>query len=333
MLLHSAFHLPRTLRRALLSALAVGAVLAAYFQLPTLAYYWGQSLLHETQLRPTSLWLPDYRVVIQGRPLQGVDKNLSGLTFSDSTDTLFATTNNPAQIVELTAEGDVLRTIRVHGARDTEGITHIEGGRFMLSGERHNALYTVDIGPDSREVQAREMVRLPLETLHHNLGVETVSWDAGAQRLLVGQEKWPLRLWSLHGVQPDMLPPLPHALLSSPSASQIAPAWPGQPWGALFINDLASVTAHAPTGNLLLLSEESALVVEYDRQGAPVSLLPLWRGLHGLARKIPQPEGLALAPDGRLFIVSEPNLFYRFEKQPALPGHCCVPAASMRATS
>lgn len=84
--------------------------------------------------------------------------------------------------------------------------------------------------------------------------------------------------------------------------------------GALFINDLASVTTHAPTGNLLLLSEESAMVVEYDPRGMPVSLLPLWRGLHGLARKIPQPEGLALAPDGSLFIVSEPNLFYRFEK-------------------
>lgn len=313
MLLHTVSRPPRALRRVLLSALAVGAVLATYFQHPALAYYWGQSLWHEARLRPTSLWLPDYRAVIQGHPLQGVDKNLSGLTFSDSTGTLFATTNSPAQIVELTAEGHVLRTIRVHGARDTEGITHITGERFMLSGERHNALYTVDIAPDSREVQAREMARLPLETLHSNLGIETVSWDEGTQRLLVGQEKWPLRLWSLHGVQDAMghMPPMPQTW---PSASQIAPFWPSQPWGALFINDLASATTHAPTGNLLLLSEESALVVEYDRQGAPVSLLPLWRGLHGLARKIPQPEGLALAPDGRLFIVSEPNLFYRFEK-------------------
>ncbi|AEB82630.1 SdiA-regulated domain protein [Alicycliphilus denitrificans K601] len=283
-------------RCALLAALVVGAALGVYFQLPAMTYYWGQSLRQEAQLRPVSLWLPAYQATIQGRPLRGVEKNLSGLTFNNGTGTLFASTNSPAQIVELSVEGEVLRIIRVSGAQDTEGIAHVEGGRFMLSGGRHNALYAVDIGPDSREVQARELVRLPLDTLHSNLGVETVSWDESAQRLLVGQEKWPLRLLSLRG------------------NPRVEPIWLRQDWGALFINDLASVTTHAPTGNLLLLSEESAMVVEYDPRGMPVSLLPLWRGLHGLARKIPQPEGLALAPDGSLFIVSEPNLFYRFEK-------------------
>jgi uncharacterized protein YjiK len=287
-------------RRALLAALVVGAALGVYFQLPAMAYYWGQSLRQEARLRPVSLWLPDYQATIQGRPLRGVERNLSGLTFNDGTGTLFASTNSPAQIVELSVEGEVLRIIRVSGAQDTEGIAHVEGGRFLLSGERHNALYAVDIGPDSREVQARELVRLPLDTLHSNLGVETVSWDESAQRLLVGQEKWPLRLLSLRGV-----------MEGNP---RVEPVWRRQDWGALFINDLASVTTHVPTGNLLLLSEESAMVVEYDPRGMPVSLLPLWRGLHGLARKIPQPEGLALAPDGSLFIVSEPNLFYRFEK-------------------
>jgi len=61
------------------------------------------------------------------------------------------------------------------------------------------------------------------------------------------------------------------------------------------------------------------MVVEYTPQGDPVSLLPLWSGLHGLEHKIPQPEGITLAPDDRMFIVSEPNLFYRFEK-PATRG-------------
>ncbi|QKD42322.1 hypothetical protein HF896_01260 [Alicycliphilus denitrificans] len=121
-------------RCALLAALVVGAALGVYFQLPAMTYYWGQSLRQEAQLRPVSLWLPAYQATIQGRPLRGVEKNLSGLTFNNGTGTLFASTNSPAQIVELSVEGEVLRIIRVSGAQDTEGIAHVEGGRFMLSG-------------------------------------------------------------------------------------------------------------------------------------------------------------------------------------------------------
>ena len=70
------------------------------------------------------------------------------------------------------------------------------------------------------------------------------------------------------------------------------------------------------TGHLLLLSDESALVVEYAADGQPISMMPLWRGLHGLRRKVPQPEGLAVGPDGAIYVLSEPNLFYRFERPP-----------------
>ena len=82
------------------------------------------------------------------------------------------------------------------------------------------------------------------------------------------------------------------------------------------MSDLSSLTLHEPTSHLLLLSDESALVVEYAADGRPISLMPLWRGFHGLQRKVPQPEGLAVGPDGAIYVVSEPNLFYRFERPP-----------------
>ena len=74
---------------------------------------------------------------------------------------------------------------------------------------------------------------------------------------------------------------------------------------------------HEASGNFLLLSEEAAVLTEYSRSGEILSLLPLWRGRHGLARKVPQPEGVTLGPDGALYLVSEPNLFYRFDKPSA----------------
>ena len=298
-------------KRALrwLVALIVLGVLgvAVYFQLPAVAYYWVQTQVRGSGDATPSIGLQGYRAAVQHRPVQGLERNLSGLTFSTHTGTLFGTTNRPPRVVELSADGDLLRTITVHGAKDIEAITHIEGERFMLADERNSTIYTADIPADVVQVQAREPLVLQLDALHNNLGVEALSWDDERHLLLVGQEKWPLRLLSLQGV--DGAAPTGN----TPASRIRVREWVSHGLGSLFINDLASVTTHASTGNLLLLSEESAMVVEYTRQGNPVGMMLLWPGMHGLEKKIPQPEGITLAPDGRLFIVSEPNLFYRFE--------------------
>ena len=89
--------------------------------------------------------------------------------------------------------------------------------------------------------------------------------------------------------------------------------WKSSSAASLFMSDLSSLTLHEPTGHLLLLSDESALVVEYAPDGQPIGMLPLWRGFNGLQRKVPQPEGLAVGPDNAIYVLSEPNLFYRFE--------------------
>jgi uncharacterized protein YjiK len=57
--------------------------------------------------------------------------------------------------------------------------------------------------------------------------------------------------------------------------------------------------------------------VEYRYDGTPVSILPMWAGLHGLSAFVPQAEGVALGNDGALYVISEPNLFYRFERTDA----------------
>ena len=54
------------------------------------------------------------------------------------------------------------------------------------------------------------------------------------------------------------------------------------------------------------------MALEYDQTGKPVSMLGLRRGFHGLNQTIPQAEGMALDSHKRLYVVSEPNLFYRF---------------------
>ena len=83
----------------------------------------------------------------------------------------------------------------------------------------------------------------------------------------------------------------------------------------LFVRDLSSLQYDQHSGHLLALSDESRLVLEINSDGRPISTLSLLRGMHGLKRSVPQAEGLAMDEQGTLYLVSEPNLFYVFEKQ------------------
>lgn len=78
--------------------------------------------------------------------------------------------------------------------------------------------------------------------------------------------------------------------------------------------DLSSVSLHEPTGNLLLLSHMSSMLVEYAPDGAAIGMLSLRRGAGGLAETVAQAEGVAVGSGGDLYIVSEPNLFYHFRR-------------------
>jgi uncharacterized protein YjiK len=66
-----------------------------------------------------------------------------------------------------------------------------------------------------------------------------------------------------------------------------------------------------------LLSEQSSNLTELDQQGNFVSILSL-RALAGdLKHTLPQAEGMTMDNKGELYIVSEPNLFYRFTQTKA----------------
>ncbi|EAB9726286.1 hypothetical protein GHY51_19380, partial [Salmonella enterica subsp. enterica serovar Enteritidis] len=69
-------------------------------------------------------------------------------------------------------------------------------------------------------------------------------------------------------------------------------------------------------GLLYVLSHESDVVVVSDLDGGR-KVMSLRRGHYGLRRDIPQAEGIASDDRDTLWIVSEPNLFYRFTRMAA----------------
>lgn len=257
------------------------------------------------QAGEAALDLSDYAVTIEGRRVEGLARNISGLTWNAETGTLFATVNRPATVAELSPDGRLLRRLPLPAGWDAEGITHVEGDLFIIADEAGNLLHWVTIPAAGGVILGQtQRLRLGWRALP-NLGFEGISWDEARAELLLVNEKWPRKVLQISGLGPG------------PAVAPVTMRewWPVG-WPSLPAGDLASLTTHEASGNLLLLSEQSRLILEYGRDGRLLGALPLQAGVAGLTRDVPQPEGLAIGSDGSLFIVSEPDLFYRFAASP-----------------
>jgi uncharacterized protein YjiK len=287
----------------LLALLLLGAPTLAvswYYRLVPLAWHWSGIAFPADTRKPQGLRLADYRVTLEARPVAGIARNISGLTYNPRTRTLFAAINKPAQVAEISAEGQLLRLIPVAGIDDLEGISHVRDNLFLLIDERKQRIYrNVPINPGTQGIDPAPWLELGF-LLNGNLGFEGITWNEQSQWLFVAKEK-PPRIFEIKQSARDGDTPGLHIRDGQAPVS--------------FMRDLSALSIHEQNGHLLALSDESRLLAEYSKAGELIGLMPLWRGWHGLERSIPQAEGVAVAPGGTIYIVSEPNLFYRFERE------------------
>ncbi len=297
--------------RKITVALVVACLLVAagYARINHLDVLWWQDWKLNRQVMPEqSLALGRYRVDIEAREIEGVNDDLSALTYNPETGTLFAVLNGAPLLLEMTVEGEVLRRIPVRGVRDMEGLTHVAGNQFVIAKERDQRLLLVTLPEGTAELDVSSAPSLVVALDDPgNKGFEGLSWDQANRRLLVVRERDPLRVLAVKGFV-DAVAGEPVNLDITEIKSESSPI--------LFMSDLSSVSMHAGSGHMLLLSDESHMVVEYDAEQKPLSLLGLWRGMSGLRNTVPQAEGLAVDDRNRIYVVSEPNLFYRFVPEP-----------------
>ncbi|WP_152227113.1 SdiA-regulated domain-containing protein [Pseudomonas sp. SCB32] len=263
---------------------------------------------HADAWRGKSLWLPDYRVVLEAQPIEGLSENVSALTFDPDRKTLFSVTNKPAQIIELSLEGKVLRRISLADFGDTEAIEYIGKDAYVLSDEYRQRLFQVSLREDTTHLEASQAQQLSLSLGDlGNRGFEGLAYDAVGKRLFVAKESDPVRIYEVRG--------FPRMQAGEPFAVHVVDDLKHN--RNLFLRDLSSLQYDAHSGHLLALSDESRLVLELSADGEPISSLSLRSGMQGLSRSVPQAEGVALDDQGTLYLVSEPNLFYVFKKREA----------------
>ncbi|MGI9273598.1 MAG: SdiA-regulated domain-containing protein [Endozoicomonas sp.] len=255
--------------------------------------------------RIQSIWLPDYKLVAPPVIIGEDGDNLSGLTWNQLTSTLFMVRNSPAEVLELTASGHLLRTIKVDAAQDIEAITWTGGDQFVIADERRQHLALVNINETTDRLDLSQMPGFTFNIdAGENKGFEGLAWNPRTQSLLVAKERDPMALYEIAGLAGKR--DERQVLFSSPEHFHRSAKVSNTDYSGLHFDD--------KTGHLLVLGDESRRLTEMDDQGKIVSYMELSDGWHGLEDSIPQPEGVTMDDDGNLYVISEPNLFYRFEK-------------------
>jgi uncharacterized protein YjiK len=286
----------------LLFLLVIGLLVMSYRHWDDRLAFWVQQQQVGFAEQQQSIWLPGYRAVLQGKPLQGLEGDeVSGLTYSPESDTLFTVTGKHPQLIELTLDGQVMRRIDLHGFANPEGVEMLSNGRLAIIDERKRTLTTFKLGALTRSLEFTDLASFDLGFADAgNKGFEGIAWDSRNERVLLGKERGPLGLFSL---------PFPGEDGATGALQPVAS-------GHLFLRDISSLTYDARTGHALVLSDESRLLLEVDEQGEPVSFISLSGGMNGLTRGIAQAEGVTMDAAGNIYIVSEPNLFYVLRKGP-----------------
>ena len=294
-----------TLCITLVALLAAGFA-AQHFRLFERTWFQISQMWHPAN--PDAINLGDYRAVMQGKVIEGLEDDVSALTFDPLRKSLFTVTNKKAELIELSLDGRVLRRIALVGFGDAEAVEFIGENTYVITDERQQRLIKVKVDENTRVLDARDAEQLTLGINQSgNKGFEGLAYDSVGKRLFVAKERDPMLIYEVRGF-PQANPQQPYAthVVSNPRRD-----------ARLFVRDLSSLQFDERTGHLLALSDESKLLLELGLDGQPISTLSLKKGKHGLTRSVPQAEGVAMDDEGTIYVVSEPNLFYVFKK-PAL---------------
>ena len=119
-----------------LVALLAASFAAQHFRLFERAWFQASQLWQPVD--PNAINLGEYRAVVQGQVIDGLDDDVSALTFDPVRKSLFTVTNKKAELVELSLDGRILRRIPLVGFGDAEAVEFIGENTYVITDERCN---------------------------------------------------------------------------------------------------------------------------------------------------------------------------------------------------
>ena len=229
-----------------------------------------------------------------------IEKNLSGITYNENTDTLFVITNSPRDIYELDKNGNVLRKISLKGFKDTEDITYIKDNKFAILDEELNGLFIVDINDDTKFISIEDSIKKFIFDIKkfENFGLEGISYDKTEDKFYMVNERNPKKIVSVKGIirNNQLEVNIKDELLEN----------------NFYLADLSAIHFDDIDRRLYLLSDESALLGRIDDKKDFKKYLDLMD--NEISSKMKNSEGITRDKEGNIYIVSEPNLFFSIKK-------------------
>jgi uncharacterized protein YjiK len=231
----------------------------------------------------------------------------SAVTFNADNGHLYVIEDEARRVYEISKTGSVLSSMTLVGfdgdaenKGDTEGLTYVGGGQFVMAEERIQSLYRFTYVPGGTLIRDPSQ-EVALGPHVGNVGIEGVSYDPSTGQFVTVKEKSPeqVNLWdinfSTHGaVGGPLFDPSGLGLLDIADVQALS--------------TVTSLTGTADGQNLLLLSQESRRLLEVSRSGAVLSM-------YDLASLSGSIEGVTIDTEGNIYLVSEevtggdPHLF------------------------
>ena len=192
---------PLVLCVMLVALLAVGFI-AQHFRL--FERTWFQISLLWQPADPSAINLGDYRAVLQGKTIDGLEDDVSALTYDPLRKSLFTVTNKKSELVELSLDGRILRRIALVGFGDAEAVEFIGPNTYVITDERQQRLIKVTIDDNTHELDAAQAEQLTLGINQSgNKGFEGLAYDSAGKRLFVAKERDPMLIYEVRGFPHD----------------------------------------------------------------------------------------------------------------------------------
>lgn len=238
----------------------------------------------------------------------------SAVTYNWDTETLFITGDGGRAVTQVSKTGQLIDTMTLalgsspQGTDfyDPEGLTYIGGGQFVMSEERDRQLvkFTYVAGTTLSRSGAQTV---KIGTFVDNTGTEGLSWDPQTSGFICLKELSPIGIFQT-GV--DFIAGT--ATNGSPttvnSTNLFDPALLGMTDTAdvFALSNLPSMSGQPQAGNLLVLGQEDARIVNVDRSGVISSTLNITSDAgNPLTPAGQQHEGITMDRAGIIYVVNE----------------------------
>jgi len=238
----------------------------------------------------------------------------SGVAYNWDTDTLFVACDGGKSITQVSKTGVLIDTMTLalgsspQGTDfyDIEGITYIGGGQFVMSEERDRQLvkFTYVAGTTLSRSAAKTV---KIGTFVDNTGTEGLCYDPQTGGFICLKEVSPIGIFQT-GVDFDAGTATNGAASTVNSTDLFNPSLLGMTDVAdvFVLANLPSMVGQPQLGNLLVLGQENARVVNVDRSGTILSTLQIVAD-PGSPLDAPgqQHEGITMDSAGNIYIVNE----------------------------